>query len=312
LNHPDLNTWLGALERRRNLPLPISDNTMLRLIHTEGNGLRCDRYGSVCWFYWYRPSPPSPIDLDALAYFTHKAGAQQWLLHWMHDRGKNPHQQRRWSSTVPLSWHAAEHGIHYLLKADQGLSPGLFLDQRQNRRWVLDNAANKNVLNLFCYTGGFSLCATRGQATSLTSVDTSKRTLDWARENFVLNHFNTDRVEFWTADAQFFLNRCHKRGRKFDLIICDPPSFARNKAGVFVLERDLGFLLDQVWRLLSPGGRLLLSTNYEKWNANHFIRYIDQTLAGRTYRLEPLPVPDGDFEADGQAAILKGTLIAKF
>ena len=284
---------------------------MLRLIHTEGHGVRCDQYGMVCWFYWYRPSPPSATDLDALAYFTREAGAQQWLVHWMHDRGKDPHQRRRWSSTVPLSWHTEEHGIRYLLKADQGLSPGLFLDQRQNRRWVLDNAANKKVLNLFCYTGGFSLCAAHGQATAVTNIDTSKRTLDWARENFALNRLAADSIEFWTADAQFFLDRCHKRSRSFDLIICDPPSFARNKSGVFVLERDLGPLLDQIWTVLSPGGRLLLSTNYEKWDVKTFLRYIDATLAGRAYHLEPLPAPDGDFEPVGQAAILKGTLITK-
>ena len=285
---------------------------MVRLLHTDGNGVRCDRYGTVCWFYWYRSTPPEPDDLEALAYFTSKAGAQEWLVHWMHDRGKDPQQQRRWSSAVPASWQTTEHGIRYTLKSGQGLSAGLFLDQRPNRRWVLENAAGKNVLNLFCYTAGFSLCAAQGQAVSLINVDTSKATLAWAKENFALNQLATDHTEFWAADAQFFLQRCKKRGRTFDLIICDPPSFARNTSGTFVLERDIQGLLSHIWPLLTPGGHLLFSSNYEKWNFNTFSHHISAGLARHPYQLASLPPPARDFETPEQSPILKVALVVKY
>ncbi len=303
----DLTAWLAALDRRRRLFDPGAETT-LRLLHGEGDNVRCDLFGPVCWFYWYRDQPPQQSDLDRMAAFAQTAGARHWKVQLMLDRGTAPQQRRHYASNALADWTACEHGLRYHFKAAQGLSPGLFLDQRQNRLWIKHHAKDKTVLNLFCYTAGFSLCAAAAGARQVVSVDTSKSTLDWARENFALNNLDGDHLEFWAADARYFLQGCHKRQRRFDLIICDPPSFARGKHGPFKIDRDLPNLLQQILAVLEPDGTVLLSTNYEKWNQTQFENTVRKSAA---VTLAPTPPTDWDFELPGQAPLMKSLLLQK-
>ena len=302
----DLSTWLADLDRRRRL-FAINEESTLRLVHNDD--LRCDLFGEVCWFYWYRDRAPQQPDLDRIATFAQAAGARHWKVQPMHDRGGKPQQNQHYASDALENWTAAEHGLRYHCKAAQGLSPGLFLDQRQNRLWVKHNAKDKKVLNLFCYTAGFSLCAAAAGAHQIVNVDTSKNTLDWARENFALNNLDDNQVEFWTADARYFLRGCHKRQRFFDLIICDPPSFARSTHGVFKIDNDLPDLVQQLLAILEPGGTVLLSTNYEKWNLAQLEDMVQQSANNGHVTITPTPPPDWDFELPGQEPLMKSLFL---
>ena len=305
-----LNAWLAALDRRQGL-FQTEEDTTLRIVHTEGEGVRCDRLGPVCWFYWFRQQPPDSDDLADVAALTAEADARHWKVQYMADRGGEPQARRHWSSSDLGSWTGTEHGLRYIFKADQGLSPGLFLDQRCNRRWLMESAADRKVLNLFSYTGGFGLCAAAGGAAEVVNVDTSRRTLEWSRENFALNDLETACVEFCPVDARRFLSGCRKRGRVFDLIVCDPPSFSRGGEGVFKLEQDFDGLLRDAVTVLAPSGSLLISTNYEGWSTARFEQAVANALPARDFGFQPLPPADWDFELPGEEPILKSVLVSR-
>jgi len=294
----DLITWLVCIERRQHA-FAIAKDSTLRLIHTDGGPLRCDRLGPMCWFSWYGDDPPSDTQLEDVATVSAVAGASHWRLRWMLDRGKKPQQQQLWGDdTGATEWKGSENGLRYWFRQEQGLSPGLFLDQRRNRQWVKENARGKRVLNLFSYTGGFGLCALAGGAAEVVNVDSNRNTQDWARQNFLLNEFQVTDVEFPVTDARLFVQGCVRRERQFDLVICDPPSFARGREGVFQLNRHLPELLRDLLTITAAGGSIVVSSNYEKWDFNTFRRAIAEAV-GRGGHVQPMPQQDWDFELPG-------------
>lgn len=294
----DLITWLVCIERRQRAFSIQADDT-LRLIHTDGGHLRCDRLGPVCWFYWYGDDPPQDSQLEDVATVAAVAGADHWRLQWMFDRGNDPQQKRLWGDGSGESeWVGSENDVRYLFREGQGLSPGLFLDQRRNRQWVKEQADGKRVLNLFSYTGGFGICAAAGGAGEIVNVDTNRNTQDWARQNFLLNGFPIDDTEFPITDARLFVHGCARRDREFDLIVCDPPSFARCRDGVFQLNRHLPQLLGDLLAITAPEGSIVVSTNYEKWNFREFYSRVVNTV-GRRVHVLPMPEQEWDFELPG-------------
>ena len=121
-----------------------------------------------------------------------------------------------------------EHGIRFIANLMDGQKTGLFLDHRENRREFATWAAGKRVLNLFSYTGGFSLYAAQAGASHVVSVDSAPGAAIDAQENFSLNGLDPGAHEFITGDVFEYLNQARERRERFDLIVCDPPSFARN------------------------------------------------------------------------------------
>ena len=292
------NPWRRALDRRRRLFDLAAADLCARLLDDEDGSLRCDRYGPVCWFYWYREYSPGPEDLERLTAFTAAAGARHWHLRHMPDRGSDPGQRRHRSSPgAPETWTAAEGGLRFRLRAGGGQSPGLFLDQRRNRGWVRDRASGARVLNLFAYTGAFGIAALAGGASEVVQNDVSRANLDWARENASLNGLDRAAVEYAAVDARLLVEGCRRRGRRFDGIVCDPPAFARSRGrdrGPWRVERDLPALVRACAGLLSPGGWLLVSSGCESWREGAFEEAVRQGLDGGQ-RLEPAPGPGKDF-----------------
>lgn len=146
-----------------------------------------------------------------------------------------------------------------------GLSTGLFLDQRENRQRVFESSGGAAVLNLFAYTGSFSVAAALGGAERVVTVDLSRRALERARENFRLNGLDPTRYEFVQLDAARYLERARARGARFDWIVLDPPSFSSEGGGkskVFRAERDYAALARAALALLGSSGRLLAVTNH--------------------------------------------------
>lgn len=275
LRNPDLpDAWVAALAARRHAHDLADPEICLRLLHGEDESVRCDRFGQVCWFYRYEDRPLSSEDLRRYTQLTQAAGARHWHAHDMHNRGGNPQTGgHACSADAPPSWLADENGLRFELRAGSGQSPGLFLDQRRNRAWVRQQAQGARVLNLFAYTGGFGVAALAGGAANVVQVDTSRSYLDWARTNASANSLPDDRVEYSAVDARLLVQGCHKRSRRFDGIICDPPSFGRGRgrgASLFRVERDLADLVSACAGLVDAGGWLLVSSNYEGWNKAHF------------------------------------------
>jgi 23S rRNA (cytosine1962-C5)-methyltransferase len=229
----------------------------------------------------------------------------------MKNRGNQPNEASLSAIFEPKQrWQAREHELIYELRADQGLSPGLFLDQRENRHWVKTHSRGLRVLNLFSYTCGFSLCAAAGDAKDVVSVDVSQSFLEWGKTNFALNGLNPEKYEFWSADSLDFLKRTEKIKREFDLIICDPPSFGRSKRGVFRIADDLSTLVNLIYPLLAPHGILLLSTNYERWSQAEFEKETLRAWPTRSVHKLPVPKPGLDF-LESDLNILKTLLLQR-
>jgi 23S rRNA G2069 N7-methylase RlmK/C1962 C5-methylase RlmI len=151
-----------------------------------------------------------------------------------------------------------EHGLRLLVNLDDYLDTGLFLDHRPLRRRVRAEAAGKRVLNLFAYTGSFSVAAAAGGAAHVTTVDLSKTYLAWAGRNLALNRLPEGALV--RADCLRWLATHTAR---YDLIVCDPPTFSNSKAmeKSWDVSRDHPWLLWRLWNLLTPGGTAYFSTN---------------------------------------------------
>ena len=155
---------------------------------------------------------------------------------------------------------ATERHLRFGIDFGTGYSPGLFLDQRENRRYVR-HLAPARMLNCFAYTCSFSVSAASVGATTL-NVDISKKYLTRGRENFALNSLKTIDHRFIVDDVRTVLPRLARKGEKFDVIILDPPTFSRAPGGkTFQIEHDFENLLIAALQLAERDGHLLLSTN---------------------------------------------------
>ena len=187
---------------------------------------------------------------------------------------------------------ARENGLRFVLRLGGGGSPGLFLDQRENRRRLLTGhvapdfplARPARVLNTFAYTCGFSVCAAAGGARA-TSLDLSKNCLEWGKRNFALNGLDPAAHDFIFGDVFDWFRRLAKKGRFFDTIILDPPTFSRSREhGVFQAEKDCGTLASAALPLLERNGVLLCSTNAATLKPERFLEMLAMavTRSGRS------------------------------
>ena len=149
-----------------------------------------------------------------------------------------------------------EHGINYEVDVVGGQKTGFYLDQRENRRRVASLARGREVLNCFCYTGGFTLAALSGDARSVLSVDTSGPALAMAGRNVALNGFDAGRTQWIEADVFLTLRKLRDAGRQFDLIVLDPPKFAPTPKDAERASRGYKDINLNALKLLGPGGLL--------------------------------------------------------
>lgn len=154
-----------------------------------------------------------------------------------------------------------ENGLNFLVNLTDYVDTGLFLDHRITRQMVREEVKGKRVLNLFCYTGSFSVYATSGDASHITSVDLSKTYLSWAEDNFDANQFDKKKQAFIHADVKQYLKTLQPDN--FDLVIMDPPTFSNSKRmkDFLDIQRDHTELLNDALRATSANGVIYFSTN---------------------------------------------------
>lgn len=184
-----------------------------------------------------------------------------------------------------------EDGLKFLVNLTDYLDTGLFLDHRITRKMVRNTCANKRVLNLFCYTGSFSVYAAAGSASSVTSVDLSKTYLAWAEDNLTINLFKDKKAyQFIHADVKQFLKTLQPNS--FDLVIMDPPTFSNSKRmkDILDIQRDHAELINDVLAAMTPGGQLYFSTNFVRFQldatAIHSTQIKDITKATTPFDFE--------------------------
>lgn len=147
-----------------------------------------------------------------------------------------------------------EYGMKLWADITQGQKTGLFFDHRENRAFVRERAQGKRVLNLFSYTGGFSVAAALGGAEHVTSVDISKPAIEASRRNFELNHLPEHLHHAQADDVFAFLESSVAQGKRWDLVVCDPPSFAKNKTQLKGAEKAYRKLMSLAILVTEPGG----------------------------------------------------------
>ncbi|MFT3842815.1 MAG: class I SAM-dependent rRNA methyltransferase [Myxococcaceae bacterium] len=164
----------------------------------------------------------------------------------------------------------SEHGVKFKVDVWTGQKTGFFLDQRENRRLIGRIAKGHSVLNAFCFSGGFSVNAALGGATSVLSVDQDADAIALARENFTLNGLDPNQHEFLAADVFTLFRRLEKEGRTFSMIILDPPAFAKSQKAVEQALDGYASLNRQALALLAPGGILATASCSARVTAEQF------------------------------------------
>jgi 23S rRNA (cytosine1962-C5)-methyltransferase len=213
---------------------------------------------------------------------------------------------------APAELVVTEHGLRYRVRLGDGLSTGVFLDQRENRRRVRELARGAAVLNLFAYTGPFTVAAAAGGARRTVSVDVSKDSLAWAAANLDENGFDRAAHVFAAQDVFGWLTGARARGDRFELVICDPPSYSTTKDSRFSSESDYRGLVEALAPLIAQGGKLLACSNHKGIARMKFRRYLHEALraAGRAVtQMKDLAPPEDFPPAPGAEPHLKAVLV---
>jgi 23S rRNA (cytosine1962-C5)-methyltransferase len=199
--------------------------------------------------------------------------------------------------TFPLI--VKENGVHFAVYLNESAMVGVFLDQREVRKRIRDAyASGKKVLNTFSYTGAFSVFAALGGAEKTTSVDLANRSLSKTIEQFSINEIDYEAQEIIVEDVFRYFKYAVKKQMKFDMVILDPPSFARSKKMAFSAEKDYKNLLKETISITEDGGIIVASTNASSFNMSKFKGFIDQAFKesnGKYQIMEEYSLPE-DFK----------------
>jgi 23S rRNA (cytosine1962-C5)-methyltransferase len=237
-------------------PLRAASTSAYRLLYGEGDGipgLTLDVYDRYAVIVTYADS------VDTLVPQVVRAVREQLELDGIVQRRRAPAESSERVVLLegrepPRPLLVTEYGVRFLADLYAGQKTGLFLDHRENRVYVRGQAQGRSVLNLFAYTGGFSLLAALGGARSVTSVDIAPAAIAAAAENFRQNGLPAALHEGVVADVFDYLETARKEGKRFDLVVCDPPSFASSQSKQFAALRAYTRLNSLGLSLVEPGG----------------------------------------------------------
>lgn len=256
-----------------------------RWIFGEGDGLPgvvVDLYGRFAVIALYAEG------LEQIADWVTRALRETTELSGVVRRRRESEQRLElvWGRRPPPDLLVEEHGVRLRADLELGQKTGLFLDHRENRRYVGTLAAGRSVLNLFSYTGAFSLHAARGGASRVTSVDVAAGAMDTARENFRLNGLDADAHEFVVADVFEYLERARRAGKTWDLVISDPPSFARSKQQQKQALRAYAKLNSMGLGVTAPGGLYAAASCTSQVGPDAFRQTLAEAAARAKRRLQ--------------------------
>ena len=250
-----------ALALRQSLPAARHTNA-LRLVNGESDGLPglvVDRYADVLVVQilsagierWRDPILDALAESSGCEAIYERSDAEVRGLEGLQPRTGFVRGNRN-ASRCPIS----EYGLNFRVDVEQGQKTGFFLDQRENRQRVRALAAGREVLDGFCYTGGFSIATLAGGAKRVTAIESSSSALEVAKENLAANPLDASKMEFLQADVFSHLRTLRDRGAHFDMVVLDPPKFAPTAAQAKNAARAYKDINLLALKLLSPGGLL--------------------------------------------------------
>ena len=262
--------------------------TAFRLFNQEGDGfggLTVDLYGDYAVFSWYNSYVYQIRKVISEAFrqvFPEVLGAYEKIRF----KGLDYESAHVYGQEAPDFFTVLENGVLYQVFMNDGLMTGIFLDQHEVRGSLVDGLAmGKSLLNMFSYTAAFSVAAAMGGASQTTSVDLAKRSRELSQAHFQANGISTDDHRFIVMDVFEYFKYAKRKGLTYDVIVLDPPSFARNKKQIFSVAKDYHKLISQSLEILNPGGIIIASTNAANVSRQKFTEQIDKGFAGRSYQI---------------------------
>ena len=262
--------------------------TAFRLFNQEGDGfggLTVDLYGDYAVFSWYNSYVYQIRQTISEAFrqvFPEVLGTYEKIRF----KALDYESAHVYGQEAPDFFTVLENGVLYQVFMNDGLMTGIFLDQHEVRGSLVDGLAmGKSLLNMFSYTAAFSVAAAMGGASQTTSVDLAKRSRELSQAHFQANGLSTDDHRFIVMDVFEYFKYAKRKGLTYDVIVLDPPSFARNKKQTFSVAKDYHKLISQSLEILNPGGIIIASTNAANVSCQKFTEQIDKGFAGRSYQI---------------------------
>lgn len=262
--------------------------TAFRLFNQEGDGfggLTVDLYGDYAVFSWYNSYVYQIRKVISEAFrqvFPEVLGTYEKIRF----KGLDYESAHVYGQEAPDFFTVLENGVLYQVFMNDGFMTGIFLDQHEVRGSLVDGLAmGKSLLNMFSYTAAFSVAAAMGGASQTTSVDLAKRSRELSQAHFQANELSTDEHRFVVMDVFEYFKYAKRKGLTYDVIVLDPPSFARNKKQTFSVVKDYHKLISQSLEILNPGGIIIASTNAANVSRQKFTEQIDKGFAGRSYQI---------------------------
>lgn len=262
--------------------------TAFRLFNQEGDGfggLTVDLYGDYAVFSWYNSYVYQIRQTISEAFrqvFPEVLGTYEKIRF----KGLDYESAHVYGQEAPDFFTVLENGVLYQVFMNDGLMTGIFLDQHEVRGSLVDGLAmGKSLLNMFSYTAAFSVAAAMGRASQTISVDLAKRSRELSQAHFQANGLSTDDHRFIVMDVFEYFKYAKRKGLTYDVIVLDPPSFARNKKQTFSVAKDYHKLISQSLEILNPGGIIIASTNAANVSRQKFTEQIDKGFAGRSYQI---------------------------
>ena len=262
--------------------------TAFRLFNQEGDGfggLTVDLYGDYAVFSWYNSYVYQIRKVISEAFrqvFPEVLGTYEKIRF----KGLDYESAHVYGQEAPDFFTVLENGVLYQVFMNDGLMTGIFLDQHEVRGSLVDGLAmGKSLLNMFSYTAAFSVAAAMGGASQTTSVDLAKRSRELSQAHFQVNGLSTDDHRFIVIDVFEYFKYAKRKGLTYDVIVLDPPSFARNKKQTFSVTKDYHKLISQSLEILNPRGIIIASTNAANVSRQKFTEQIDKGFAGRSYQI---------------------------
>jgi len=270
-----------ALSLRKN-HADLDDSDAYRLVNAEGDGLpglTVDRYGDYLMVQVYCSGWRRHLKLVTQALEEllspagiYEKGRPQNTRELEAESENKKYGQLLAGSPAPEPLLVRENGLTFQVSLERGLNTGLFLDQRKNRRDLMARVKGKRFLNLFSYTGAFSVAAACAGASLVTSVDASPGYMAQARENFNLNRLNPKRHEFLVGDCFAVLDDLARQKKCYDVILMDPPSFSTTSKSRFTTRGGTSDLVAAALKLLKNGGLLITSSNHQKVDLADYLK----------------------------------------
>ena len=262
--------------------------TAFRLFNQEGDdfgGLTVDLYGDYAVFSWYN-SYVYQIRQNISEAFRQVFPEVLGTYEKIRFKGLDYESAHVYGQEAPDFFTVLENGVLYQVFMNDGLMTGIFLDQHEVRSSLVDGLAmGKSLLNMFSYTAAFSVAAAMGGASQTTSVDLAKRSRELSQAHFQANGISTDDHRFIVMDVFEYFKYAKRKGLTYDVIVLDPPSFARNKKQTFSVAKDYHKLISQSLEILNPEGIIIASTNAANVSRQKFTEQIDKGFAGRSYQI---------------------------